>query len=101
MGSKEEAVEAEPRDVAGIMVATDMSPPGDCLGRDRDDLERSLALETRVGTSERSDELIDSDTLRDGLRDLYLAGFDDEDCDVPSVSGWREGNLNSAHPTAG
>jgi hypothetical protein len=93
IGSKEEEVEAEPRDVAGIMVATDMSPAGDCLVRERDDLERSLALETRVGTSERSDELID--TLK--YRPQDLAGF--EDCDVRSVSGWREGN--SADPTAG
>src|ERR1700743_3443726 len=35
------------------MVATDISP-----GFERCDLERSFALETRLGTSERSEELI-------------------------------------------
>lgn len=54
-GSKEEAVEALPREVAGCnMVATDMST----VGFDREDLDLSFALERRVGTSERSEELI-------------------------------------------
>lgn len=52
-GSKDEAVEAEPLDVGCSIVATDMSVV--CLlGR----LDRSLALEMRVGTSDRSDEFI-------------------------------------------
>ena len=58
IGSKEEVVEAEPRDLVGSMVATDMSPVEGCLDLVREDLDRSLALEMRVGTSERSDELI-------------------------------------------
>ena len=52
-GSKEELVEVEPREAGWSMVATDMSPDFD-----RCEFERSLALETRLGTSERSDELI-------------------------------------------
>lgn len=55
MGSKEEVVEAEPLDAGCSMVATDMSF-ADCL--DREDLDLSRALETRVGTSERREELI-------------------------------------------
>lgn len=52
-GSKEEAVEAEPLDVGCSIVATDMSVAG-CLER----LVRSLALDMRVGTSDRIAEFI-------------------------------------------
>ena len=52
-GSKDDAVEAEPREVGCSIVATDMSA-GCLLER----LDRSLALEMRVGTSERTAEFI-------------------------------------------
>ena len=57
MGSKEEAVEAEPLEAGCSIVATDMSPEG-CCCLDLFDLDRSRALDTRVGTSDRSAELI-------------------------------------------
>jgi hypothetical protein len=52
-GSKEEAVEAEPRDAGCSIVATDISVVC-CFER----FDLSLALETRVGTSDRSAEVI-------------------------------------------
>ena len=52
-GSKEEAVEAEPLEVGCSIVATDMSV---VCGLER--LDRSLALDMRVGTSDRSAEFI-------------------------------------------
>ena len=52
-GSKEEAVEADPLDVGCSIVATDMSVVC-CLER----LDRSLALDMRVGTSDRDVEFI-------------------------------------------
>ena len=51
-GSNEDAVEAEPRE-AGCSIVTDMSSV--CLDLA---LARSRALETRVGTLERREELI-------------------------------------------
>ena len=56
MGSNEEEVEAEPREAGCSIVATDISA-ADC-DFDLVDLDRSRALDTRVGTSDRSDELI-------------------------------------------
>ena len=59
MGSKEEAVEAEPREAGCSIVATDMSVMGCCCCcLDLFNLDRSRALDTRVGTSDRSEELI-------------------------------------------
>ncbi len=52
-GSKEELVEVEARDAGWSMVATDMSAV--LL---RCDLERSFALEIRLGTSVRIEKLI-------------------------------------------
>ena len=53
-GSKEEAVEALPREAGCNIVVTDISAV--CFARE--DLDLSFALETRVGTSDLSDELI-------------------------------------------
>ncbi len=61
-GSKEEAVEAEPREAGCSIVATDMSVVDDCgcgcCCLALLDLDRSRALDTRVGTSDRSAEFI-------------------------------------------
>ena len=61
MGSKEEAVEAEPREAGCSIVATDISVVGCCCCcccLNLFNLARSRALDTRVGTSDRSEELI-------------------------------------------
>jgi hypothetical protein len=52
-GSNEEAVDVEPREAGWSIVATDIS-----LRFERCELDRSLALEMRLGTSERIEELI-------------------------------------------
>ena len=55
MGSNEEEVEPEPREAGCSIVATDISAP---TFFDLFVFDLSLALDTRVGTSDRSDELI-------------------------------------------
>jgi hypothetical protein len=63
-GSKEEEVEVEAREAGWSIVATDISP---VLPRWRSRrLERSLALEIRVGTSERGEVLIYVEHIRKG-----------------------------------
>ena len=73
-GSNEDAVEAEPLE-AGCSIVTDMSSLCFDLA-----LARSRALETRVGTSERSEELIYAlswswYSQADGRRNVTLVVF--------------------------
>lgn len=55
MGSKEPCVEADPLDAGWSMVATAMSSVFDLF-----DLDRSFALEKRIGTSVLTAEVMDS-----------------------------------------
>lgn len=58
-GSKEEFVEVDAREAGCSIVATDMSPVLlRCEPELRCDFERSFADDTRLGTSERREELI-------------------------------------------
>jgi hypothetical protein len=68
-GSKDDAVEAEPLEVGWSIVATDISVV--CWER----FDRSLALEMRVGTSDRAAEFIYAfvvEVARDGYGDAAM-----------------------------
>lgn len=93
-GSKEEAVEVEPREAGWSIVATAISP-----GRVRWDFDRSFALETRLGTSERSEELIYPLYGRQRARNAWMSAQVDSGvvlyCDVGCVSERAAGYLGS------